>query len=67
MDTPIFNELTKKIKTLPDNLQRQVLILWMHWREPLLPKNRIPTHPGEILLEEFLMPIQWVDTSVDPS
>jgi hypothetical protein len=26
MDTPILNELTKKIKTLPDNLQRQVLI-----------------------------------------
>ena len=26
MDTPILNEITKKIKTLPDNLQRQVLI-----------------------------------------
>jgi len=23
----------------------------------VLPKNRIPTHPGEILLEEFLTPI----------
>lgn len=22
----------------------------------MLPKNRIPTHPGEILLEEFLKP-----------
>jgi len=26
MDTPILNEITKKIKSLPDNLQRQVLI-----------------------------------------
>jgi antitoxin HigA-1 len=23
----------------------------------MLPENRIPTHPGEILLEEFLIPI----------
>jgi len=23
----------------------------------VLPKNRIPTHPGEILLEEFLAPL----------
>ena len=23
----------------------------------MLPKNRIPTHPGEILLEEFLVPL----------
>ena len=23
----------------------------------MLPENRIPTHPGEILLEEFLMPL----------
>jgi len=22
-----------------------------------LPENRIPTHPGEILLEEFLVPM----------
>ena len=24
----------------------------------MLPKNRIPTHPGEILLEEFLRPME---------
>ena len=24
---------------------------------PILPENRIPTHPGEILLEEFLNPL----------
>jgi addiction module HigA family antidote len=24
----------------------------------MLPKNRIPTHPGEILLEEFLHPLE---------
>lgn len=24
----------------------------------MLPENRISTHPGEILLEEFLMPMQ---------
>lgn len=24
----------------------------------LLPKNRAPTHPGEILLEEFLKPLE---------
>lgn len=23
----------------------------------MLPKNRIPTHPGEILLEDFLQPL----------
>jgi addiction module HigA family antidote len=23
----------------------------------MIPKNRVPTHPGEILLEEFLMPM----------
>ena len=23
----------------------------------MIPKNRIPTHPGEILLEEFLKPL----------
>jgi addiction module HigA family antidote len=23
----------------------------------MLPKNRIPTHPGEVLLEEFLKPL----------
>ncbi len=23
----------------------------------MLPKNRVPTHPGEILLEEFLRPM----------
>lgn len=23
----------------------------------MLPKNRLPTHPGEILLEEFLLPL----------
>ena len=23
----------------------------------MLPKNRVPTHPGEILLEEFLRPL----------
>ena len=24
----------------------------------MLPENRIPTHPGEVLLEEFLKPLQ---------
>ncbi|MCE2435325.1 MAG: HigA family addiction module antidote protein [Candidatus Latescibacteria bacterium] len=24
----------------------------------MLPENRIPTHPGEILLEEFLKPLE---------
>lgn len=23
----------------------------------MLPKNRVPTHPGEVLLEEFLKPL----------
>jgi addiction module HigA family antidote len=23
----------------------------------MLPKNRVPTHPGEVLLEEFLVPL----------
>lgn len=25
----------------------------------MLPENRIPTHPGEILLEEFLNPMEF--------
>lgn len=25
----------------------------------MLPKNRKPTHPGKILLEEFLKPLNW--------
>lgn len=25
--------------------------------EIMIPKNRLPTHPGEILLEEFLVPM----------
>ena len=24
----------------------------------MIPKNRVPTHPGEILLEEFLIPMK---------
>ena len=24
----------------------------------MIPKNRIPTHPGEVLLEEFLNPLE---------
>ena len=24
----------------------------------MLPKNRVPTHPGEVLLEEFLKPLE---------
>lgn len=24
----------------------------------MLPENRIPTHPGEVLLEEFLVPME---------
>jgi addiction module HigA family antidote len=29
----------------------------------MLPKNRIPTHPGEILLEEFLGPMEVTQTA----
>jgi addiction module HigA family antidote len=25
--------------------------------KPMYPKNRLPTHPGEVLLEEFLIPM----------
>lgn len=28
----------------------------------MIPKNRIPTHPGEILLEEFLAPREIAQT-----
>ena len=24
----------------------------------MIPENRIPTHPGEVLLEEFLLPLE---------
>ena len=29
----------------------------------MIPKNRIQTHPGEILLEEFLLPMEMSDTA----
>jgi len=28
----------------------------------MIPKNRIPTHPGEVLLEEFLTPLKVPQT-----
>lgn len=30
----------------------------------MIPKNRIPTHPGEILLEEFLVPMAMSQTQL---
>ena len=30
----------------------------------MIPKNRIPTHPGEILLEEFLVPMEMSQTQL---
>jgi plasmid maintenance system antidote protein VapI len=29
-----------------------------------LPRNRPPTHPGEILLEEFLVPLDMTQTQL---
>jgi addiction module HigA family antidote len=29
----------------------------------MLPENRIPTHPGEILLEEFLIPLEMTQVA----
>jgi antitoxin HigA-1 len=29
----------------------------------MIPENRIPTHPGEILLEEFLLPLEMSQVS----
>jgi len=46
MDTPIFNEITKKIKQLPDNLQRQVLIF-----VDALQVSSTRGTPGKLLLE----------------
>ena len=30
----------------------------------MISKNRIPTHPGEILLEEFLVPLEMSQTQL---
>lgn len=30
----------------------------------MIPKNRIPTHPGVILLEEFLVPMEMSQTQL---
>ena len=30
----------------------------------MIPENRIPTHPGEILLEEFLQPIEMTQVAL---
>lgn len=46
METPILNELTKKRKTLPDNLQRQVLIF-----VDALQASSLRGTPGKSLLE----------------
>lgn len=32
--------------------------------KPMSPSNRIPTHPGEILLEEFLVPKELTQVSL---
>ncbi len=58
MDTPILNELTKKIKTLPDNLQRQVLIF-----VDALQVSSLRGTPGKSLLE-FAGTISQDDLSV---
>jgi antitoxin HigA-1 len=31
---------------------------------PMIPRHRIPTHPGQILLEEFLAPMQIPQTQL---
>jgi hypothetical protein len=46
MDTPILNQLTEKIKSLPDNLQRQVLIF-----VDALHVSSMRGTPGKMLLE----------------
>ena len=46
MDTPILNEITKKIMALPDNLQRQVLIF-----VDALRVSSMRGTPGKLLLE----------------
>jgi len=46
MDTPILDEITKKIKSLPDNLQRQVLIFI-----DALQVSSMRGSPGKVLLE----------------
>jgi len=30
----------------------------------MIPKNRIPTHPGQVLLEEFLTPMEIPQTQL---
>lgn len=30
----------------------------------MIPENRIPTHPGEILLEEFLIPLELTQVAL---
>ena len=45
MDSVILNEITKKVKKLPDNLQRQVLIF-----VDALQASSIRGTPGKILL-----------------
>jgi hypothetical protein len=46
MNTPVLNEIVKKIKTLPDNLQRQVLI----FVDALQVSSQRGT-PGKLLLD----------------
>ena len=46
MDTPILNEITKKIMALPYNLQRQVLIF-----VDALQVSSMRGTPGKLLLE----------------
>lgn len=46
MDTPLISEIAKKIKTLPDNLQRQVMIF-----VDALQVSSMRGVPGKLLLE----------------
>jgi len=33
-------------------------------KPPMLPHNRIPTHPGEILVEEFMIPLNLTQAAL---
>jgi hypothetical protein len=58
MDKSILNEITNKIKTLPDNLQRQVLIF-----VDALQVSSMCGTPGKLLLE-FAGTISSEDLSI---
>lgn len=61
-DKPIDIEVLTPSKHFPEAVRR--LLPAAVYSRPLAPTNRVPEHPGEILLEEFLRPLNMARSAL---